>query len=488
MPLFRTSFGLLLLIAAALPLAAEPERSVVKIINYSQQPDWQEPWRFLQVTGSTGSGFVIEGDRILTNAHVVSWSNQILVQRYQDPKPYRARLAYFGRDCDLAVLEVVDPDFFEGIEPLEIGELPPVRSTVTTYGYPAGGQQISYTRGVISRIEMQRYVQVHNRSLLTVQTDAAINPGNSGGPVILDGKVVGVSFQGNPRLENAGFFIPPEVVRHFLEDIEDGSYDGFPDAGIALADLHNPAFREALELPDALDGARIDRILHPFPETHERLRPNDVLLEIADHPVGSDGTILYKGNRVHGAVLFDQVQHGGTIDLKVWRDGAALDLRLPLYVNRADRIEGRQYDPPPYLVVGGLVFTELSLDYLLSLGRDWRHQAGPLALQALFNRDKLDEASARARPIVLSKILRHPINVDFGVEPRSVLTELNGLPVRSMDELAAALEAGEGDFHHFRFIDGRVEALRRAEAEAATEELLETYQIPVAFRPGLPDA
>ena len=156
MPLFRTSFGLLLLIAAALPLAAEPERSVVKIINYSQQPDWQEPWRFLQVTGSTGSGFVIEGDRILTNAHVVSWSNQILVQRYQDPKPYRARLAYFGRDCDLAVLEVVDPDFFEGIEPLEIGELPPVRSTVTTYGYPAGGQQISYTRGVISRIEMQR--------------------------------------------------------------------------------------------------------------------------------------------------------------------------------------------------------------------------------------------------------------------------------------------------------------------------------------------
>ena len=173
---------------------AGPEQSVVQIINYTQRPNWIEPWRFSNVSGGLGSGFVIEGQRVMTNAHVVSWSKQIILHRYQDPKPYRARIEFIGHDCDLAVLKVDDPRFFEGIEPLPIGDLPSVRSSVLTYGYPAGGRQISYTRGVISRIEAQRYAHIANRSFLAVQTDAAINPGNSGGPAIQDGKVVGVSF------------------------------------------------------------------------------------------------------------------------------------------------------------------------------------------------------------------------------------------------------------------------------------------------------
>src|SRR6185503_1712986 len=124
------------------------------------------------------------------------------------------------------VLTVEDEHFFDNLEALEFGELPKVRSTVVTYGYPAGGEEISYTRGVVSRIELGPYSHIGNRRLLSVQTDAAINPGNSGGPVIQDDRVVGVAFQGISGLENTGFFIPPPVIRHFLEDISDGRYDG----------------------------------------------------------------------------------------------------------------------------------------------------------------------------------------------------------------------------------------------------------------------
>ena len=164
----------------------------------------------------------------MTNAHVVSWSKHILVQRYQDPQLYPAKIEFIGHDCDLAVLQVDDPAFFDGINPLHIGELPEVRSTVTTYGYPAGGQQISYTRGVISRIEMQRYSHIYNRSLLAVQTDAAINPGNSGGPALQDDRVVGVSFQGRPGLENAGFFIPPNIIATFSKILKMAVTMAFP--------------------------------------------------------------------------------------------------------------------------------------------------------------------------------------------------------------------------------------------------------------------
>jgi S1-C subfamily serine protease len=463
-------------------MAADPEKSVVQIINYAQGPNWVEPWRFSRVSSGLGSGFVIKGKRIMTNAHVVSWSKQLIVHRYQDPKPYRATVEFIGHDCDLAILKVEDKAFFEGIEPLQIGELPAARSSATTYGYPAGGRQISYTRGVISRIEMQRYAHIYNRSLLTVQTDAAINPGNSGGPVIQDDKVVGVSFQGKPGLENAGFFIPPNIIKHFLEDIEDGEYHGFPDAGISLIKLTNPAFRASLGLPNNSIGARIDRILQPFPRTHELLRVNDVILEVSGQEVGSDGMILYAGNRVHCSVLFDEAQHGESIALKLWRAGEAIELELPIYVNRADRISGNQHKDPPYLIVGGLVFTELSMNYLASLGRNWGQNVSSRTYYELFFRSQQSEELARAKPVVLSKILKHPSNIDFGVPTREVVTTVNAQAIDSMADLKAALRKNTDDFHRFRFLSGTEEALHIADAQAADTMLLKQYNIPSAER------
>ena len=467
-------------------MTADPEKSVVQIINYAQGPNWVEPWRFSRVASGLGSGFVVKGNRIMTNAHVVSWSKQLVVHRYQDPKPYRATVEFIGHDCDLAILKVEDEAFFEGIEALQIGELPAARSSVTTYGYPAGGRQISYTRGVISRIEMQRYAHIYNRSLLTVQTDAAINPGNSGGPAIQDDQVVGVSFQGRPGLENAGFVIPPNIIKHFLEDIEDGKYHGFPDAGISLIKLTNPAFRASLGLPNNSVGARIDRILQPFPKTHELLRVNDVILEVSNQEVGSDGMILYEGNRVHCSVLFDEAQHGEAITLKLWRAGKAIELELPVYVNRADRISGNQHKEPAYLIVGGLVFTELSMNYLGSLGRNLGESLSSRTHYELFYRSHQSEELARAKPIVLSKVLKHPSNVDFGVATRDVVTEVNGHTINSISDLTAALISSTDDFHRFRFLSGAEEALNIADAHSAEKIILKQYNIPNAERLEVP--
>src|SRR5439155_11410554 len=96
----------LLLITAWLSAGhgAEPERSVVQIITFTQSPIWDAPWRFEAVQRVGGSRFVIKGKRIMTNAHVVSWGRQIIVRRYQDPHPYLAEVGYVGHDCDLAVL------------------------------------------------------------------------------------------------------------------------------------------------------------------------------------------------------------------------------------------------------------------------------------------------------------------------------------------------------------------------------------------------
>ena len=473
---------ILLFLAVLLPShvqGAEPEKSVIQIMNFSQSPIWDAPWRFDAIRRSGGSGFVIKGKRIMTNAHVVSWAKQILVRRYQDPKPYQAKVLFIGHDCDLAILGVEDDAFFEGMEPLNIGEMPKVRTTVVTYGYPAGGEQISYTRGVVSRIEMQSYVHIGNRAFLGVQTDAAINPGNSGGPVIQDDAVAGVAFQGIQGLENTGFFIPPPVILHFLKDIEDGTYDGFPQAGIRTVPLQNAAYRRLLKLPDNEMGARIDGIL-PIPSTQKVLQEDDVLLQVGPYPVASDSTIMYQGNRLQFGAAFQGVQHGESVPLKLWRQGREVDVALPVFANEGERTVGNQYDVlPRYFVYGGLVFTTLSLDYLKTFGRNWSDSASTEIVYDLFYRRHEAPETLRAEPVVLAAILPHPVNANFKSQSRALVDKINGIRIEKMEDVIRALETNTHPQHVIEFLPkGTFECMERQEVESANPQILKTYGVP----------
>lgn len=459
--------------------AGSPERSVVQILTFSQAPIYDAPWRFETVRRSGGSGFVIKGRRIMTNAHVIASAKQILVRRYQDPRPFQARVAFAGHDCDLALLEVDDPAFWEGLEPLEFGELPAVRSTVVTCGYPAGGEQMSFTRGVVSRIEVQNYVHQGNRSLLAVQTDAAINPGNSGGPVLQDDKVVGVAFQGVPGLENAGFFIPPEVIQHFLEDVADGKYNGFPQAGINLVPLQNPAYRTFLGLGDEAVGARVDG-LRAGSSAEKLLLHDDVLMEVDGLPVGSDGTVLYRENRVSASTAFQAPQDGETVKLKVWRDRQLMEIDLPVAVFEGDRLAGNQYDTPPrYLLHGGLVFTPLSADYLRTLGRERADSSAADLYYELYYRRGEQPDKVRPEPVVLATTLAHPVNANLRIRSRVLVDKINGIRIERLEDVERAFEQNTTGQHVIEFAGmGSLECLDREAAATATPQILDTYGIP----------
>lgn len=470
---------LIILTALARGYAAEPERSVIQIVTFAQQPVWDAPWRFEAVRGMGGSGFVIKGRRIMTNAHVVSWAKQVIVRRYQDPRPYVAEVEYVGHDCDLAVLTVADEHFFENLEPLELGELPKVRSAVITYGYPAGGEEISYTRGVVSRVELETFAHIGNRRLLGVQTDAAINPGNSGGPVIQDDKVVGVAFQGIPGLENAGFFIPKPVIDHFLKDIADKHYDGFPHAGVRVMPLQNPAYREFLHLPDNNQGARIDGIL-PIPGAEKAFKIDDVLLKIDGFPVADDGTILYQGNRLSAALAFQLAQNGESVPVRIWRDGKSMDLSVEVSVYLGDRAAGYQYDTlPRYFVYGGLVFTPLSLDYLRTLGRTpAEDMVGDLYHELYYHRFENPD-TARPEPIVLASVLPDAVNANVAIRSRALVDQINGMKINRLEDVARAFENSTNAFDLVQFTSHKsFECLPRAEVAKANARILTTYGIP----------
>jgi S1-C subfamily serine protease len=168
---------------------------VVRVFAPTQAADYDCPWQACSPVNSTGSGVVIGAGEILTGAHVVANATFLQVQKPSMPDKAVARVKRISHDCDLALLEIVDPPgFLDDILPATLGELPRLHDEVAVVGYPVGGEEISVTEGVVSRVEVQRYSH-SERYLLAVTVDAAINAGNSGGPVFGKGEVVGIAFQ-----------------------------------------------------------------------------------------------------------------------------------------------------------------------------------------------------------------------------------------------------------------------------------------------------
>ena len=225
-------------------------KSVVRIEVATQVADYRTPWNSGRFGGGTGSGFMIGPNQFLTNAHVVSNAHRILVTKRGSAEKHPARVVHVAHDCDLALVEVENETAFEGLKHLEFGEVPVLESQVRVIGYPVGGDRISVTRGVVSRIDFRPYAHSRIDSHLVVQIDAAINPGNSGGPVLQQGKVVGVAFQGLRQADNTGYMIPTPVINRFLKDVGDGKYDWYVDLGVTEFPLFNPAMRKALNVPD----------------------------------------------------------------------------------------------------------------------------------------------------------------------------------------------------------------------------------------------
>jgi S1-C subfamily serine protease len=196
-------------------------QSVVKIITMQSHPDYNTPWAISLANQVSGSGCLVANNHILTNAHIVSNASYITVQVHGQTKKYKAKVVAVSHDADLALLSVYDPSFFKDLVPLEIGPLPKPSDKVIVYGYPEGGDSLSTTSGVISRIEHVKYP--HSLiSLLGIQIDAAVNPGNSGGPAIVKNKITGIVMSKKSDSENISYLVPSSIVKHFLADISDG--------------------------------------------------------------------------------------------------------------------------------------------------------------------------------------------------------------------------------------------------------------------------
>ena len=466
------AFALLCTVAAL--NGVEISKSLIRIEATSQGPNYKTPWSPGDVSSGVGAGFVVDGKRIMTNAHVVSNARFLTLSKEGDPNPYLAKVLHIAHDCDLALLSVENPAFFKGTSPLEFGGIPEIESVVSAYGYPLGGARLSVTRGIVSRIDFQPYSHSGMDSHLAIQIDAAINPGNSGGPVMQNGKVVGVAFQGysGDVAQNVGYMIPTPVIQRFLTDVKDGHYDRYVDLAVAYRNLFNPASRRALGLEDETTGVQVSSV-YSGGAADGIVKPGDVILKIDGHTVSSDGTIPLENEAVPLDEVVERKFKGDKVQLDILREGKPMTLTVPLNEPWPFKLQSNLYDEKPrFVVAGGLVFQPVDQNFMEA------HEPSNQRLNYIFDYFIDDELHTnRPEIVVLSNILPDPVNAYAEEFRYSVVDEVNGHRIKRIEDIATAFEE-KADYYVIKFAGGgRPIVLERKAIEEARPRIRGRYAV-----------
>jgi S1-C subfamily serine protease len=451
------------------------ENSVVKVFATMRYPDPFKPWTKQAPTEVTASGVVIEGKRILTNAHVVLYASQVQIQANAAGDKVPATVVAVAPGIDLAVLQLDDPGFFD-THPAVVraSQLPQIKDAVLAYGFPTGGSSLSITKGIVSRIEFVSYN--FPVSGLRIQVDAAINPGNSGGPAIAGDKMIGLAFSKlGGDSQNIGYIIPNEEVDLFLKDIADGHYHGKPAMYDDLQTLENPALREYLKLDKSVEGMVVHRPSKT--DASYPLKEWDVITRIGDTPIDNQGMIkLDKDLRVNFGYLIQRLAKDGKLPLTVVRGNKSLRIQLPVSAEHPTLVADLHGNYPSYFIYGPLVFSTATWQLISSVENNTNmlrmlgFVKNPLVSRALDPPDAdLDELV-----VISSPFFPHKLVNGYSSPVGSVVYSINGTRVRSLRQLVALLRDLKDPFVTIEFDQKGGEALvfARQAIVAATDDIL----------------
>lgn len=426
------------------------DNSVVEIVNHSKEYDYLSPWSSPALGVHHGSGFILQykGNKfIVSNAHVASDATYLKLRFSSDEKYYKATVKRLENACDIALLDVEDQKFWEKASCLELGDVIGLEEKVKALGFPMGGEEISITNGRATRQEVAGYL--HSKAnLLRLQVDAAINPGNSGGPIISNGKVVGVAFQGiYGEASLLHYVIPVPILQHVLDDYLEHNNTSFPSLAIKWQNLKNDGFREKIGLKDSQTGVRIVSI-PKLSSAYGLLKKGDVLLSIDNKPIHNDGTVSLGhplGNRIFFSHLITQKFIGDTIKANVFRDGKVLDIDIPLTHNHGyvKKVGAYKYNEEPRFYINSLIaFMPLTQNYIEAFEEQHGELTESISTAA---EEKKDEETDEA--VIIANIFASEYTEGYSRHNAEVVKKVNDIKIKSFNHLLEVMkDIKYGDF------------------------------------------
>jgi len=456
-PLFFLLLPLLLLGSGSLAAAPDAdEAGLIRINATIQTYSPAQPWERNNPSRRRGLGAVLHDLRILTTAEMVADTTYLELESADGTRNTPAKVVAVDYEANLALVSPLDPAqcaWIKDIKPLQTNGPVNIDEQIDIWQLEDNGNALR-TVGTVRSVDLlSSFVEGH--FFLSYEVKASMQGSSSSYtlPATRNGKLAGIltSYDSKDQICDV---LAPEIIALFLQDVADGNYTGFPSLGVATVLTEDPYFRSFLGLNDEQGGLYVSRILPGSGADESGLQEKDVILAIDGNPLDRRGYYLDQryGRLFWTNLITGKKKVGDSITLDIVRDGATKSLTAALQRRVEPLIPSHIHDQPPaYLIKGGMVFQDLSQQYLQAFGKDWQTRAPLNLLDALRNPEDYEEG--RNRLVFLSRVVATPATIGYDQIASLIVTEVNGHPIKDMNSLAEAFQHPVDGLHTIKIDD-----------------------------------
>ncbi|MBK8091910.1 MAG: PDZ domain-containing protein [Verrucomicrobiaceae bacterium] len=458
-------------VVAARPAAPSQPRSLLKVNVTSQPYDLHLPWQKQSPVNSRGLGVVLQGNRVLVTAQLVADATYIELELPESGQKAPAKVLAVDYEANLALIEAVMDEakaktFFATLRPMAIDATARIGDTLAVWQTGRVGDLIE-TPLRISKVLVRRY-NVEGSSFLVYEATGIIrSEANSFTlPLIKDGKLAGLLLTYDSK-NQVTTILPGPIIQHFLKDYADGEYQGFPGLGMELQFTLDEQLREFIGLAPESPGVLITGVVKGGSAERAGLKKDDILLAINGQNIDARGD--YR-DPVYGPLSASHLVRGrgyigDQFELQVIRAGKPLTLSGKLARKAADDylVPPYRFDKGPrYVLMGGLLFQELSRPYLDAFGGQ-EENPSLLRLDHIARHPDELEGAGRKKLVFLSLVLPTPSVQGYDQLGGIVVNKVNGKVIADLNDLSAAFKAIQGpthiieldDYPHFLHLDAQ---------------------------------
>lgn len=454
------------------------DASILQVKVTVQYPHFLQPWRFKNPEVRHSTGIYIGENQILIPAQAVYFYTSIEIKKPDSLKVYTAELERMDPDLGLAILKLNDPNASKDLKAVIFPN--EVFLPGTGLVMESKDQRTLEEKKIrMLRLDMDSYSSGYvELPFIEIQSEEKLD---GVGELIVDATAripQGILYQFKEN--NTGRVIPSFSIKHFVEG------KSFPFKGFRFKPLTDTATRNHYGLRKDDLGVLVAEI-YPGSSADGVLQLEDVLLEVSNSKVDPKGYFDHpKFGKLNVSYLFhntnDTDSHfGKKIKLKVFRNKKPVNLELDLkpLPESAIRIPhgNSRFQTPKYLMLAGIVFQELSEQYLTEHGNQWRNR---VSKELLYLNDfyRIKRNVNEGKVVFLSQVLPLSGNKAYHTAHQLILKTVNGTPVNSLTQLQSLVRELEAPYIRFVMSDGFEVIFKKEEIQTLNTEAKQSFQIP----------